>query len=95
MQHFATNNIDCRRVQILGYFDEKFSKDECKGTCDTCKVDASYVTRDVTDLAKEAAALVKYLSTGNVTILYCVDVLRGSKSTKVCGKNESQCPLWI
>ena len=36
-QHITQFQVDCRRVQIMQYFGERFDKAACKGTCDNCR----------------------------------------------------------
>jgi len=83
MIQYCENRSDCRRVQVLHYFGESFSKEECNGTCDNCKSDAVFKTMDFTSVAQAALDLVERLMESRVTLLYCVDILRGANSTKI------------
>ncbi|KAI0085394.1 P-loop containing nucleoside triphosphate hydrolase protein [Irpex rosettiformis] len=40
---YCQNTVDCRRVQVLSYFDENFDKADCSANCDNCQ-DTSEVT---------------------------------------------------
>lgn len=81
MVQFCENKTDCRRVQILAYFNETFRAEDCHRTCDNCRSDAAIETRDFTEYARKAVQLVKYFQDKkeDVTTLHCVDILAGSK----------------
>lgn len=86
---YCENRTDCRRVELLGYFGELFQKENCAHTCDNCNSDSVYETQDVSHLAKAAVNVVKHLYRDHVTVLNCVDVLRGlkiRKSTRVAAE---------
>ncbi|EFQ99075.1 ATP-dependent DNA helicase hus2/rqh1 [Nannizzia gypsea CBS 118893] len=74
---FCENITDCRRAQILAYFDEKFKREDCNRTCDNCKSDFTFEIRDFTQHAAAAVRLVEKLESAKVTVLACVDVFRG------------------
>ena len=80
---FCENRSDCRRVQILNYFGETFSKDECKGSCDNCKSKSRFESRDFSQYVPAAIRLVRNVERDNVTLLHCIDVFRGSNSKKI------------
>ncbi|KAJ9088686.1 ATP-dependent DNA helicase sgs1, variant 2 [Entomophthora muscae] len=81
---YCENKVDCRRQQVLAYFDEKFDSSQCRGTCDNCYESRSttYELRDVTHLAQAAVRVVQALQHMKVTILQCMDILRGGKTQK-------------
>ncbi|KAH8704840.1 hypothetical protein BGW36DRAFT_2436 [Talaromyces proteolyticus] len=87
---FCENESDCRRVQILAYFNESFRAENCHRTCDNCKSDASFDMRDFTSYAKKAVELVKEFNDldEDVTILHCIDIFNGSKK-KMKGEHAS------
>lgn len=77
---FCENRNDCRRVQVLAYFNEKFRREDCTNTCDNCKSDLVFETHDFTEYASYAVKIVRSLQMQpkeKVTVLYCVDILRG------------------
>ena len=53
---YCQNTVDCRRVQVLSYFDESFDKADCMGKCDNC-LDTSPITYE--DLTASAHALLE------------------------------------
>lgn len=80
---FCENRSDCRRVQILNYFNEPFDSDDCDLGCDNCNSKGVFETRDFTDHAIKAIQLVKAVEDHSVTLLHCVDVFRRAKSKKI------------
>jgi bloom syndrome protein len=80
---YCENRTDCRRVQVLHYFGESFSKEECGGTCDNCKSDAVFKTMDFTPQAQAALKVVHSVQASHVTLLHCVDILRGGSNAKI------------
>lgn len=89
---FCENKSDCRRVQVLRYFDEAFRREDCNGACDNCTSKSSFETQDYTDYAVAAIALVKRIEKDKVTLLHCVDVFRGGKGKKIVGRHHDQLP---
>lgn len=81
MVQFCENKTDCRRVQILAYFNETFRAEDCHQTCDNCRSEVAMETHDFTEYARKAVELVKYFQDAkeDVTTLHCVDILAGSK----------------
>ena len=82
MVQYCENRADCRRVQVLAYFGEVFSQEECDGTCDNCKSDATFEPVDFTAHARAALSTVKQVQSNNFTLIHCVDILRGAPSIK-------------
>ena len=80
---FCENKSDCRRVQVLAYFNEHFSRENCDNGCDNCKSESTFEMQDLTEHAKAAVRLARRLSKDKVTLLHCADVYRGSKSKKI------------
>lgn len=92
MVQYCMNELDCRRVQVLHYFgDTGFTKEDCHKTCDNCRAGRDVVVQDVTAYAQDAVRLVQSMERDKgVTILYAVDVFRGSKQAKV-RRHHSEC----
>lgn len=81
---YCINENDCRRSQVLQYFGEKFPREECHKTCDNCMAPKTSEPRDVGELASEAVNLVRAIQMDKgITMLYAIDVFRGSKTQKV------------
>lgn len=78
---YGENKSDCRRVQILAYFNEYFRREHCNKSCDNCKSDSVFETRDFSEYASSAIKLVRHFQetlNENVTLQYCVNIFRGS-----------------
>lgn len=75
---YCENRAECRRVQVLRYFGEEFPDEMCRQSCDNCCSGIEYVQVDVTDMAVAALNVVAQLR--EKTLLYCIDVFRGSAS---------------
>lgn len=80
---YCWNDSDCRRVQLLQYFGERFDPSECRGHCDVCAKGERYVTRDVTTTARRAVELVQFIkeSGAMITMLQCASVLLGYRGS--------------
>ncbi|KAM0693914.1 hypothetical protein Q7P36_006038 [Cladosporium allicinum] len=83
MVAYCDNKAVCRRVQVLGYFSERFDPDDCNGQCDNCNSTSSFEERDMTEYAINAIDLLQELQGNKVTLNYCMDIFRGSKIKKV------------
>jgi len=87
---FCENKSDCRRVQVLAYFNEHFSRQDCDNSCDSCKSGTTFEMQDLTEHAKAAVSLARRLSKEKVTLLHCVDVYRGSRSKKITNAGHDE-----
>ncbi|KAI1422857.1 hypothetical protein F5Y12DRAFT_760367 [Xylaria sp. FL1777] len=74
---FCDNQSDCRRVEILRYFGETFSKAQCHATCDNCLSKDQFEQKDFTKYALAVLEIAK--SEGRVTLAQCTDYLMGKK----------------
>jgi bloom syndrome protein len=77
---FCENRSDCRRVQVLAYFNEYFRREDCGSACDNCKSDSVFESHDFSEHAGWVIKIVRHFQKNlkeKVTVLYCVDILRG------------------
>lgn len=83
---FCENRSDCRRVQVLAYFNEYFRREDCGNSCDNCKSDLVFEVHDFSQHAAWIVNIVRWFQNQTnekgergekVTVLYCVDILRG------------------
>lgn len=89
---YCENKSDCRRKQVLAYFGETFEAVDCKQRCDNCKSGSKFHEVDVTKFAATAVTLVQTLAEfgTQVTLLYCIDVFRGSKGSKIMQNGHAE-----
>jgi RecQ family ATP-dependent DNA helicase len=89
---YCENRSDCRRKQVLAYFGEIFNEADCNKRCDNCQSDSTFTPFDVTDLAAKAVKVVESLADygGQVTLLYCIDVFRGSRGSKIVQNGHTE-----
>ena len=80
MTAFADNQSDCRRVEILRYFGEKFDQANCDKSCDNCQTGATFDCKDFTDIA--VAALQMTRSQRQLTLNQCTELLMGLNRKK-------------
>ncbi|RPA95867.1 hypothetical protein L873DRAFT_1845705 [Choiromyces venosus 120613-1] len=85
---YCENKAECRRVQVLRYFGEKFPEQECRNSCDNCASGIEYETQDVSDYARAALEIVS--QTNEKTMLFCMEAFRGSgnKAHKDAGSEK-------
>lgn len=79
---FCENRSDCRRVQILSYFNEKFDAEDCENGCDNCTSGSVFEKVDFTEKARDALRLVKALRKSPVTLIQCIGIFIGLKGKK-------------
>ncbi|PKX98418.1 RecQ family helicase MusN [Aspergillus novofumigatus IBT 16806] len=77
---YCLNLADCRRVQILAYFNEYFRQNDCNKSCDNCKSNGIFEYRDFSQQAASVLKIVRYFQDleDKVTMSYCVNIFRGS-----------------
>lgn len=90
---YCENDSDCRRVQLLQFFGEKFDKRLCSRRCDNCRSQDVLVEHDLTKEAGNAVALVRSFST-HVTLDQCRLILKGSKNASVLNKGHDKLRLY-
>lgn len=89
---YCQNSTDCRRKQVLQYFNETFDVRKCRGGCDNCRFGQNRVKeiRDVSERAREIIELVSSIQRDNVTLIHCIDVYRGSRGKKILEKGHDR-----
>jgi superfamily II DNA helicase RecQ len=92
---YCDNISECRRVQLLQHFDEKFDKKNCRQGCDTCEEGRVTVLKDVTTRARGTIELVKNLvheRKEKITINQLSSILRGANLAEVRAKQHDKLP---
>ncbi|KAI0593822.1 hypothetical protein F4775DRAFT_470316 [Biscogniauxia sp. FL1348] len=74
---FCDNQSDCRRVEILRYFGEVFTKEQCNATCDNCKSQGVFEQKDFTKYALAALEVIRLQD--KLTLNQCTEYLLGKK----------------
>jgi bloom syndrome protein len=81
--NYCINEVDCRRVMLLEYFGEEFSREKCNATCDNCKRGGVISVRDFSDEARSIAAVVRdleHVKGKRLNVTKLTQILSGSKS---------------
>lgn len=87
---FCENTSTCRRVDILRYFDEEFSADDCKNGCDNCRSGRTNGITEAEDFTQYAVAILEIVrSAGSLPLGKLADILIGKKP-----KEYQQFPNW-
>ncbi|KAI1790726.1 ATP-dependent RNA helicase [Ganoderma leucocontextum] len=78
---YCSNDVHCRRFQVLDFFGEKFDPAECRELCNNCRDKTPTVREDHTEDAIKAIALFEKLSqTGSmVSRRQMATAMRGGK----------------
>lgn len=93
---YCQNDIDCRRVQVLGYFGQNFDPKDCNKSCNNCLDTKAVIEEDMTDMAIKAIQLVENITSrdGNVTKLHCLDVFRGANIKTIRDRGHDRLSLY-
>ncbi|KAJ7486200.1 ATP-dependent DNA helicase [Mycena galericulata] len=83
----------CRRVILLQHFGERFDKKDCGQRCDNCEGEGLLISRDVSQEAKVAVAVVQSFEEDpciQITVAMCIKFFRGSKDEKTHAKKRKR-----
>lgn len=58
MVQYCENQVECRRVLILEFFNEQFNRSHCRKTCDNCRAGLRQEDKDVTEVARAIVEVV-------------------------------------
>ncbi|EWC46733.1 hypothetical protein DRE_03978 [Drechslerella stenobrocha 248] len=83
VQQYCENKMDCRRVEVLKYFGEKFSKADCNKACDNCVSNKTYEARRVTNEARALLSIVSNAKANSLTVSMLIEIYRGSKAKAI------------
>ncbi|KAI0688743.1 P-loop containing nucleoside triphosphate hydrolase protein [Cytidiella melzeri] len=56
---YCANNVVCRRVQVLSYFDERFDQADCQNNCDNCRDISPVAYEDLTTSARKLVQMAR------------------------------------
>lgn len=89
VMQYCENKTDCRRQQVLQYFNEDFDPRLCHQQCDNCRNmrNQGVVKKDMSTEAKAIVAIIGDIAAQHVTTQQLTDVLLGKKTQKArsCG----------
>ncbi|KAI3604779.1 atp-dependent helicase [Moniliophthora roreri] len=91
---YVLNKSDCRRVQLLQFFDERFDHRDCQRHCDNCMQDGETVEQDLTNEAQDVLKLMQELSQQKVTIDHCRAVFKGANTEAIRTKGHNSLSLY-
>lgn len=77
---FCDNKSDCRRTEILRYFGEDFTAEQCQKACDNCKAGLTFEEQDFSEYAIAAIRVIQ--NQRRITPAQCADILQGKKYPK-------------
>ena len=80
---YCKNEVDCRRVQVLQYFDQTFNPADCHSSCNNCLVKLDVIEEDVSEAAKTIIQITQSLlgeGFDRLTRNHCIAVFRGSNT---------------
>ncbi|KAI9056668.1 ATP-dependent DNA helicase [Trametes sanguinea] len=80
---YVTNDVQCRRAQVLAFFHEDFDPAHCRQMCNNCRNTTPFVNEDHTADAQKALRLFESLSRrprARITPAQFIAALKGSKA---------------
>ena len=88
MVNYCEEELECRRVLALEYFDEKFESKDCNSMCDNCKKQFACIKKDCTKICLIILNFIKNCSDKmlKITLIQSIDYL--------IGKNGKQNISW-
>lgn len=92
VKQYCENKVDCRRRQVLQYFNEPFEAEQCAKTCDNCATGNKRVLKNLTAVAAQIVEMVQHIQASNVTLVHCVNVFRGSRVRKIMDMGHNTAP---
>lgn len=97
--YFCTNNLECRKFQILRYFCERFNPADCAkqtASCDNCERTVGFEFKDFTAEAKLVIRSVEEIyknANKKFPISHYVDIYKGSLNAKIKFENHNTLPM--
>jgi len=92
VMQYCENKTDCRRKQVLQYFNEGFDPVNCRMQCDNCRDmrGQTVVSHDMTNDARIIVSTMQELAPRLVTTQQCIDVMLGRRTqkTRTCKFDE-------
>ncbi|KZT20245.1 ATP-dependent DNA helicase [Neolentinus lepideus HHB14362 ss-1] len=88
MSYFCQNDVDCRRKELMAFFDQVFDPRDCHKSCNNCVEVKELKQENLTRQASDAVRLLQMMLRRDTHISHtlCVAAFRGSKSSDVTKK---------
>lgn len=96
VMRYCTNEVRCRRQQVLAYFGEDFDPAHCRQLCNNCRNQDGILSEDHTDTAQKAVRLFENLqrSGARLTRNQLALALKGSRVKDMVKKGVTNDPLY-
>ncbi|EIW60679.1 ATP-dependent DNA helicase [Trametes versicolor FP-101664 SS1] len=96
VMRYCTNEVRCRRQQVLAYFGEEFDPAHCRQLCNNCRNQDGILSEDHTDTAQKAVRLFENLqrSGARLTRNQLALALKGSRVKDMVKKGVTNDPLY-
>lgn len=93
---YCSNMVDCRRKQVLHYFNENFDLKLCNKQCDNCKFKHlnTEIEKDCTENSRDIIKLVQATGGERVTLIQCQDIFKGAKTSKLIQMGHNNNPYY-
>ena len=91
---YILNKSDCRRVQLLQFFDERFDHKDCQRNCDNCMQGGEAQEQDLTSEAQDIVKMMRDFNGTNVTMDHCRAVFKGANTEAIRSKRHNAVPLY-
>ncbi|KAF5377371.1 hypothetical protein D9757_008039 [Collybiopsis confluens] len=93
---YCCNVSDCRRVQLLQFFNEKFDRRLCRKFCDNCSHSVDMNQQDLTEESKAIISLAHniYSSGEKITLDHCRAIFKGADTAAVRERNHNSLPQY-
>ncbi|KAI0637283.1 P-loop containing nucleoside triphosphate hydrolase protein [Trametes polyzona] len=91
---YCSDDVRCRRQQVLNYFGDEFDPADCKKLCNNCRNATPFSVEDHTENAKHAVRLLEAADriSSSLTTGQLAAALRGSMSKEIKEKNIASLP---
>jgi bloom syndrome protein len=78
---YCQNKTDCRRSQVLAFFNETFDPAKCLGGCDVCLNENVFVHEDVSEDALSVIRMMQdFAANAKITVIVATEVWRGQSN---------------
>ncbi|KAH9857775.1 hypothetical protein C2E23DRAFT_805636 [Lenzites betulinus] len=88
VMRYCSNDVRCRRQQVITFFGDEFDPADCHQLCDNCRNSTPYVTEDHSTDAQNTIRLLENISRRDVrvTAVQLASALKGSRAKDLVEK---------